>query len=234
MKWGDKYGPDYVNRLYGMVARNLTLPFRFICFTEKGEGVRSEVEIKPLPTLDLPSGLPERGWMKLTTFQSPLEDIEGVTLFLDLDVVIVDNIDAFFELEGEFLIAFDQKKAKQRIGNSSVYRFEAGKHADVLDYFRQNFEEVRGSVRNEQAYLSNKMNEKGALAFWPKAWCPSFKYHCIPAFPFNFFQKPRVADGAKIILFHGHPEPEDAALGVSGKWYRFFKPATWIRDYWKA
>ena len=23
MKWGSKYGPEYVNRLYGMVARHL-------------------------------------------------------------------------------------------------------------------------------------------------------------------------------------------------------------------
>jgi hypothetical protein len=92
MKWGDKYGPAYVNRLYGMVARNLSRPFRFVCFTDNGEGVRPEVEIQPLPSLDLPSGLPERGWMKLATFQPELGDLKGQTLFLDLDVVIVDSI----------------------------------------------------------------------------------------------------------------------------------------------
>ena len=26
INWGTKYGPDYVNRLYGMVARNITPP----------------------------------------------------------------------------------------------------------------------------------------------------------------------------------------------------------------
>lgn len=234
MKWGDKYSPDYVNRLYGMVRRNLTLPFRFICFTEQGQGIRKEVEIKPLPNLGLPSGLPERGWMKLSTFQNPLEDIQGQVLFLDLDVVIVDNIDCFFEIKGEFLIAFDQKKAKENIGNSSVYRFEAGRHADVLEYFQQNFEKVRTTVRNEQAYLSNKMNEKRILRFWPKAWCPSFKYHCIPSFPLNLWKEPAIPDGAKIILFHGKPEPEEAVLGVSGKWYRHFKPVSWINSYWQS
>ena len=30
MKWGDRYGSEYVNRLFAMVARNLTLPHRFI------------------------------------------------------------------------------------------------------------------------------------------------------------------------------------------------------------
>ena len=45
MKWGDKYGPEYVNRLYAMVARHLRGPFRFVCLTDSGKGVRPEVEL---------------------------------------------------------------------------------------------------------------------------------------------------------------------------------------------
>jgi len=33
MKWGDKFPAEYVNRLYAMVARNLSDEFRFVCFT---------------------------------------------------------------------------------------------------------------------------------------------------------------------------------------------------------
>ncbi|MGD8265613.1 MAG: hypothetical protein PVF23_05525 [Chromatiales bacterium] len=233
MKWGDKYGPAYVNRLYGMVARNLTRPFRFTCFTDNRDGVRPEVRIQPLPSLDLPSGLPERGWMKLATFQPDLGGLEGQTLFLDLDVVIVDSIDCFFDYKAEFAIAFDQQKEKERIGNSSVYRFEIGKYPDVLDYFRENFDRIREQFRNEQAYLSDRMNRKGVLKFWPREWCPSFKYHCLPPFPLNFWQEPQIPDGARIILFHGLPEPDAAARGESGKWYRHFRPARWIGEYWR-
>jgi hypothetical protein len=53
MKWGDKFPSEYVNRLYAMVSRNLSIPFRFVCFTEDGSGIRNEVEIQPLPELDL-------------------------------------------------------------------------------------------------------------------------------------------------------------------------------------
>ena len=42
MKWGDKYGPEYVNRLYNMVERNTTLPFKFICFTDNADGLLPE------------------------------------------------------------------------------------------------------------------------------------------------------------------------------------------------
>ena len=34
MKWGTKYGPEYVNRLASMVRRNTTIPCRFVCMTD--------------------------------------------------------------------------------------------------------------------------------------------------------------------------------------------------------
>lgn len=234
MKWGDKYGADYVNRLYGMVSRNLTIPFQFVCFTENEKDIHPNVKICPLPSLGLPENIPERGWLKLATFQNPLADLKGTALFLDLDVVIVDNIDCFFELEAEFAVCFDEKKKAQKIGNTSVYRFEINKHEDVLDYFLNNFDSIKSNYRNEQAYLSDKMNEKNNLTFWPKDWTPSFKYHCIPKFPLNFLREPFIPEGAKIILFHGKPEPYEAEKGVSGKWYRYFRPVGWITEYWKT
>ena len=35
VKWGDKYPSSYVNRLYGMVVRNLSLSHTFHCLTEE-------------------------------------------------------------------------------------------------------------------------------------------------------------------------------------------------------
>ena len=39
ISWGPKYGAPYVNRLYAMVARNLTPPFSFTCFTDDAGGL---------------------------------------------------------------------------------------------------------------------------------------------------------------------------------------------------
>ena len=88
MKWGDKFGPEYVNRLYKMVEKNLTLEHRFICFTDNAEGLAEGIEVRPLPEMELDSALPERGWRKLTVFNEKLADLEGQALFLDLDIVI--------------------------------------------------------------------------------------------------------------------------------------------------
>lgn len=95
MKWGDKYGPEYVNRLYNMVERNTTLPFKFICFTDNADGLLPEVSVRPLPDMPLPPDK-ERGWRKLSLFRDDV-GLEGRVLFLDLDVVIVGNIDGFLQ-----------------------------------------------------------------------------------------------------------------------------------------
>ena len=134
IKWGNKFGADYVNSLYKMVEKNLTIPHRFVCFTDEPEGIVEGVEIRPFNKLD-DSGLPEKAWKKLGLFTDQLADLKGRALFLDLDVVIMKNIDEFFEVPGEFVIIKDWDFEKDIIGNSSVFRFEVGKYPDVLTDF---------------------------------------------------------------------------------------------------
>ena len=99
MKWGTKYGPEYVNRLYAMVRRHLSGDFNFVCLTDDTKGIRSEVQCFPIPplALELAPGQVDRAWKKLTTFEENLYGLRGRALFIDLDVVIVGSLDAFFE-----------------------------------------------------------------------------------------------------------------------------------------
>ena len=214
MKWGEKFPSEYVNRLYGMVKRNLTNEFRFVCFTENSKGIRPEVEIQPLPELDLPSGSPERGWRKLTVFAKNFGGLSGPTH------------------PGNFLIAHDKKNSTKIEGNSSVFRFEIGAHTQILEYFEQNSELVKSEVRHEQAYLSREVHKLGKLEYWPDKWVPSFKYRCCPSWIKSWFEAPSIPEGARVILFHGLPNPPEAIKGVSGKWYRHIQPSPWIKEYW--
>jgi hypothetical protein len=233
MKWGTKYGPEYVNRLYAMVRRHLRGAFLFVCLTDDARGVREEVQCLPIPSLALPPGIPERGWTKLTTFEADLHGLRGCALFLDLDVVIVDDITPFFEEPGEFLIIHDWKRPWRITGNSSVYRFELGAHADVLAEFRATQESVRARLRNEQAFLSEVMHRQGRLSYWPQAWCASYKYHCIPPWPTNYWREPVLPAGARIIVFHGEVNPPDAIAGRRNRALRVVRPAAWVAQHWQ-
>ena len=39
LKWGDRYGSDYVNKLYRGILRNTKYQVDFICYTENEEGI---------------------------------------------------------------------------------------------------------------------------------------------------------------------------------------------------
>ncbi|XXQ54336.1 glycosyltransferase [Xenophilus aerolatus] len=239
MKWGTKYGPHYVNRLYAMVRRHLSGDFKFVCLTDDATGVRPEVQCLPIPPLaiELAPGQRDGAWKKLTTFEADLHGLKGTALFLDLDVVVVGSLDDFFTQPGQFLIIHDYPRfwrfGERIVGNSSVYRFEIGAHADVLANFRAHTDAMRAKYRNEQDYLSHFLHAQGKLSYWPAAWCPSFKYHAIPAWPTNHWKPPFVPKGARIVIFHGEVNPPDALEGKRNKRFAHIEPATWVAEHWR-
>ncbi len=231
MKWGNKFGPDYVNRLYKSVKNNLSIPHRFICFTDNTDGLVSGIETFPLPKINFSNNGPERGWRKISVFNKILGNLQGRALFLDIDIVITNKIDDFFNLPGEFFIIKDWD-FKRIIGNSSVFRFNIGKYADILQYFENNFEAIKKRFRNEQAYLSYAMNDKGVLNYWPKNWCVSFKRHCMKYFPLNYFMEPKLPRETKILIFHGHPNPIEALNGYRSRFgTRNVKSTSWLKQF---
>ncbi|MEJ8847405.1 glycosyltransferase [Variovorax rhizosphaerae] len=238
MKWGTKYEATYVNKLYAMARRHLTGDFRFICLTDDSVGIRSEVECFPIPRFDIrpeAAGVRDRAWRKLTTLSRDLPDVyglQGQALFLDLDIVVVGSLDEFFSYPGEFVIIKDYRRPWRVTGNSSVYRYTIGAHADVLDYFRANETAMREKFRNEQTYLSDYVHEQGKLTYWPSDWCPSFKYGGIPIWPTNYWRRPFVPEGARVMIFHGECNPPDALAGRRNRRFRFIRPATWVAEHW--
>ena len=82
INWGTKYGPNYINRLYGMVARNITPPFTLTCFTDHPGGIRSEVNAVPLPELGFELPVTKKGiWPKCRLWSEKLADLSGPVLF---------------------------------------------------------------------------------------------------------------------------------------------------------
>lgn len=235
MKWGDKYPAEYVNRLHRMVSRHLTLPFTTHCFTDDPHGIDPAIICHPIPSLDLPDGLPERGWRKLTTFTPDLYGLRGTALFLDLDVVILRNIDHFFTHHADdsarTYIIRDWRRPWRKVGNSSVYRFTLGAYPDLLATFRAHFTTIRREFRNEQAWLSHYLRECDALRYWPDNWCKSYKYHALYPLPLSLVCTPRRPD-CDILIFHGEVNPDGAIRGGGGKWYRHIRPAPWLAEHW--
>ena len=84
LKTGDKYGPEYVIRLKNMVGRHLG-DHDFICYTDDPV---PNIECRP-PPCDLPGW-----WGKLGFFRPGV--ITEPTLYLDLDMLVLDSLEALF------------------------------------------------------------------------------------------------------------------------------------------
>ena len=105
IKWGNKYSAEYVNNLYGMIKRKYTRRFKFVCYTDEPEGldkniiVRSIPHVKPLHP-DYWFGRENFCWdrAKFLLFNSHhWLKTKGPFCYMDLDVVIQNNIDDIYD-----------------------------------------------------------------------------------------------------------------------------------------
>ncbi len=237
LKWGDRYGPHFVNRLYNGVKKHLTRDFRFLCFTDDETGLYSNIEAFPLPPIKLPQDFERTAWLKLGFFQDGLGNMEGDCLFLDLDLLITGNIDCFFDYEpGKKCIIHNwiQKhqifKKRPDVGNSSVFRWTANTTQHIADKFYSEQEWALSNFKPPQTYLTYSLGEK---YWWPEAWVQSFKRHATPAFPCNLLFPPRLPPETRVLVFHGRPDPDEALEGHRAtRLHRRTRPARWITDHW--
>ncbi len=250
LKWGTAYPAHYVNRLYAGVKRNLKRPFRFVCFTNEPEGIIPAVEIQPIPPK--PANLVGHKWptvyTKLALFKNGCADLKGPTLFLDIDQIIVGDMDRFFDYKpGEFCIIhnwIERRKLlfrrRPKIGNSSCFRFEAGKMNRVWEAFDTHLDEAYNKKRfaTEQAYMTHAVG-LDKVNWWPESYVASFKRVCHRIFPLNLFLPPKLPTGASILCFHGKPNPEEAITGFTvwkGKKVPVHQktlPAPWVKELWE-
>lgn len=237
MKWGTRYGPEYVNRLHGMIQRNTRRKTRLTCFTDDKSGLNAQIRCLDLPHITLPNELAWLPWRKLSLWQKDLANLEGDILFLDLDVVITGGIDEFFDYQpGHFCAIRNWTQYNKKIGNTSVYRWPANKHCHIYDNLMNEPERVLSQYRIEQVYISREISD---MFFWPDEWCLSFKHTLVPHWPLRFFKVPPLPKNAKVICFTGKPDPEDAVIGkwpekkLWKKLYKHVRPTPWIGEHWR-
>ncbi|SPJ24226.1 glycosyl transferase [Palleronia abyssalis] len=257
--WGTKYGPPYINRLYGMVARNITPPFRFICFCDDPTGIRPEVETLPLPEIDYEIPKTRSGiWPKSRLWGARLGDLSGPVLFLDLDLLVTGSLDPFFEFGApdDVILSRNPSNPLERLGQTSVFRFPVGKLLPLQEIFKADPLGVAEAYRYEQRFVTR--NAPGGVKLFPRGWVAHFRRDCRRITPLNYLLPPKQPKDARIVIFPGHLTPEDAILGRYnangatsarehlrrlltgrvksrrlGHIRHFIRPAPWVADHWR-
>jgi hypothetical protein len=237
MKWGTRYPSDYANRLWSMIQRNTRRPTRLVCYTDDPAGLDPAIEVHPLPLYDAPPDMLWDGWRKLSLWSETLQGVAGDCLFLDLDIVITQSLDAFFDYEphATYCVIENWTQLGRGIGNTSVFRFRVGAHPNILGDFLRDPRQQKDLYRIEQTYISNSISGQ---VFWPRDWCVSFKHSLMPYWPLNFVVPPRLPATARLVAFTGKPDPDEARDGIwpAKGWKKLYKqvrPTPWIAEHWR-
>ncbi len=247
-KWGDLYGPEYVNKLLAAVSRHCTVAFEFHCITDDARGIDPRIKIEAFPQEALQGNGP-----KIYTFAA---DFLGLTpsdwvVSLDLDIVIVGNVDFLAEDDGrDFVIARHRSAQANSRGHGAVYRLRVGSMAWIWDQFiadtqgmgqRFSARRIKGRF-SEQRYLEHCLpGEK--MAFFEEGKVIIFRVDCKSrsltwplgrlglalGLSLNSWGMARLPGrNEAIVSFSGTINP--AEIGVAPKGY--YRRAPFVRQYW--
>jgi hypothetical protein len=207
-KWGEKYGPEYVERLAAGVARNLAQPHDFCVFSPPNE----DEHLTTIPGCFARLRMFDPAWQERNGFK-PGDRI----LNLDLDLIVTGSLDELVNRPESFVILQGANAANPCPFNGSAFMLRAGEHADVwTDFSLEAASKVPAyEFPDDQGWLAHKIPGAGA---W-KAGTESGVYA---------YQKPGWPRGealpadARIVAFPGWRDPQ----GV--------KHLGWVREHWRT
>jgi hypothetical protein len=208
------YKPEYVTKLYNMVKRNSTVPFRFTCFTERPDGLEAEgIEVRPLPYM-------LKGWWnKIPLFAPPQCIDDDQIVCLDLDIVITANIDWLLNYRGKFAgLGYWQYGPEQKYYNGSIWSLRPGENTHVWENFNEHGYDVMKRLYSDQEWLTEQITDGEYLEELFPGQILGFRTHYMDR-PENerYFR-----ETASIYVFHGFPKPAE-----------IWKQIPWVREHWR-
>lgn len=214
-----QFGPESVNALSAMVARNYPAPHRFVCCTNDAKGIAGHVEIvsdrADWSHIRSPHGAGNPScYRRLRLFAPDAAETFGERVVsLDLDCVIVGDLRPLWDRPESFVGWQDPLYPRQL--NGSMQMLRTGAHPEVWDGFNParspSLAKAAGFVGSDQGWLSYCLPD---AARWTAAdGVYSFRKDCAQGLP----------DGARIVFFHGKVDP----------WSAQAQALPWVRENWR-
>lgn len=246
IKWGTLFGPEYVNRLYSGVRRNIAGDLRFVCVTEQAEGLHPGIEVVPLEFETFDDAMMNAPFdsrrssveMRKVALYKPglIPNHKGRLMGFDLDVVITgDLMPIWTHAPGKVSMRHDwiEKRKGKETGHGSVFLFDPDKHDYIYnDMAAAPTERVIEARGCEQRYTSGRAMANGDFEYLPEDLVVSFKHGCLPIWPLNYFKAPVLPKGAAVVCTHGRPKTAEAVTGYPGLLHRHSRPSAWMKDHW--
>ena len=207
--YGIKYKLEYAQKLYNMVQRNTTIDHKFYVFTDHPNPQQildGDIFIKQFPRYDL-----QGWWNKMQLFHPGV--LKGNTLYMDLDVVITDNIDCFFTYKPEAdFVGMNDFNPTTKQWNSSVMKFKNDKlHDKIWRKFIGNRPDFLRRFAGDQNLISDFIKETPGCESYPDSWTQSYKWYDRKGDRYAKSNMTYEHNGESIVtVFHGQPNPHQS------------------------
>lgn len=215
--WTPRYSAEHVNALARMVDWHYDGPHRFVCVTNRPDGIDPTIEIVPddgdFAALKSPegTGMPAC-YRRLRMFRPDAARWFGDRFVsLDLDVVLTGNVGPLWDRSEDVVLYRDPLFPGQI--NGSMILLRAGARPQVWNDFdpERSPEAARVALLrgSDQAWISHCLPDE---ARWDRR-------DGVYSYRVELAGKAPPPD-ARLVVFHGNPKPWTAT-------------APWIREYWR-
>lgn len=197
VKWGSKYGPDYVNKLYHGVRKHLTeTDFDFTCFTEDGKGLEEGIGVVPLAENW------SNWWGKATLFSD--HGLEGRLLYIDLDTVITGSLNELARYQGTFAVMSTSdiycETSKDGV-NSSIIAWHSSFGSSIYNSLKRYYKHILKFICRFDHWIEMMVSDPDYVqAFYPGQFLDYCTY-CKESLPEN----------CRMICFPRDPKPHECS-----------------------
>jgi len=220
---GDLYPWSYVENLYSMVRRQLSYPVRFHVFTERERAVPDHMikhELRAWPGV---TGRKKAWWYKMQMFD-PRHELSQ-TLYLDLDVVLTDNLDWVISRDPGYFWAIRDFRYIWRPNwqgmNSSLMWWNPRDYTGVWrDFKTRTVEQIMRQYAGDQDYLTAMIDANRVRwldpdrilswrwQIWEGGLDPRTRRVRSPG------SGTVLPEGTAVIVFHGSPKPHEIDCSI--------------------
>lgn len=215
-RWGEgDRGPEYINKLYRGVARNLSVPFRFCCFTNEpiADQLDSGIEVKPFrfPAYEGAGVLPRLYMFNLESGLLP----ESFVLALDLDVVIVGSLDEIVSYKGAFCVRSKFAPGQQWKADGDIIGFRPSLRFQHIfwDSFLADYDTALRRTGGRERYWFRHI----ISSYFYGGDCDRWQNECpgqVVSYKRHVKRTHRLPENARIVSCHGRPRPHE----LTDKW----------------
>lgn len=177
LKWGSKYGPKYVNRLYANLKNAYNGEFEFYCFTDDAKGLHPSIHIRDIKDLR-PHPSTCFTIEKIFLFDPSISKLKGPCVLFDLDILIINDLNIYLSkynfTEGRFIKNYwngiDYGEIFSKFGrnwlNSSFVTWKEDQLLFIKEFYELNKKAVEFKYGDLDLFLFQSL--KDVLNYHPK------------------------------------------------------------------